>query len=75
MEDELRTDFFAGDFLASDKASYVTGALWLVDGGITIGKGPVGDAVPDHLRAQPAGVLRLGHALDGLKGKGAHRVG
>lgn len=32
-------------FLASDMASYVTGALWAVDGGTVIGKGPVGEEI------------------------------
>ncbi|MGZ3958135.1 MAG: SDR family NAD(P)-dependent oxidoreductase [Flavisolibacter sp.] len=33
-------------FLASDEASYATGALFSVDGGVTIAKGPVGDLTP-----------------------------
>ena len=53
-------------FLASDEASYVTGALWLVDGATTIVHGMPGKDVPEAVRQQPAGVLnlRFQHASD-----------
>jgi len=57
-------------FLASEEASYVTGALWLVDGGVTVAKGSVGSQVPDELKQQPAGHLSdLQHSHEGLSNK------
>ena len=46
-------------FLASDEASYVTGALWLVDGATTIVHGMPGDEVKSSVRKEPTGVLKL----------------
>jgi hypothetical protein len=46
----------------------VTGALFVVDGGITIAKGPVGKETPKELRKEPAGELHdLAHQYEGLE--------
>lgn len=52
-------------FLASDEASYVTGALFAVDGGITIAKGSVGKEADSDISEQPQGELELEHSMDG----------
>jgi hypothetical protein len=44
----------------SDEVSYVTGALWLADGGVAPAKGTMGASVPDELRQPPKGILPYG---------------
>jgi NAD(P)-dependent dehydrogenase (short-subunit alcohol dehydrogenase family) len=56
-------------FLASDAASFVTGALWTVDGGITVGKGPVGTLVKPELAKPPRPTIKLRHSHDGTRRK------
>lgn len=52
-------------FLASDEASYATGALFSVDGGVTVAKGSVGDQADKEVTKEPKGELHLEHSMDG----------
>jgi NAD(P)-dependent dehydrogenase (short-subunit alcohol dehydrogenase family) len=62
-------------FLASDRASFVTGALYFVDGGLSIARGTPGEQVPDALRRQPEGELTLRHQHQGMENMAPHRAG
>lgn len=52
-------------FLASDEASFVTGASFSADGGITISKGSMGSMADKSFRREPKGELRLKHTKEG----------
>ncbi len=56
-------------FLASAEASFVTGALYFVDGGMSIGRGPIGERVPEPLRQPDTQMLNLQHRKQGLENK------
>jgi NAD(P)-dependent dehydrogenase (short-subunit alcohol dehydrogenase family) len=56
-------------FLASDEASFVTGATWLVDGGITPAKGAIGALAQREAKMPPPITLNLRHTHDGTRNK------
>jgi NAD(P)-dependent dehydrogenase (short-subunit alcohol dehydrogenase family) len=56
-------------FLASDAASFVTGALWAVDGGLTQSKGSAGALAGQEASTPPQPTIELQHSHDGTRNK------
>jgi hypothetical protein len=56
-------------FVASDEASFMTGALIFADGGTTIAKGDPGEQAQSFVKEQPKPTLDLRHSHDGMKNK------
>ena len=51
------------------EASFVTGATWLVDGGITPAKGPIGTLAKADVATAPPATFHLRHSHDGTRHK------
>ena len=56
-------------FLASDAATFVTGAMWMVDGGLTQSKGAVGAMAGKSASTPPDSTIDLQHSHDGTRNK------
>jgi NAD(P)-dependent dehydrogenase (short-subunit alcohol dehydrogenase family) len=56
-------------FLASDAASFVSGALWTVDGGLTQSKGAAGAMATKKASTPPPATIELQHSHDGTRNK------